>query len=61
MIYSDCSFNGNKKKMTIYDIAKEANVAACTVSRVINKKEGVSCKTREKVEKILCRMARRLK
>ncbi|WP_317853895.1 LacI family DNA-binding transcriptional regulator [Chakrabartyella piscis] len=39
--------------MTIYDIAKEANVAASTVSRVINNKPGISPKTREKVECIL--------
>lgn len=39
--------------MTIYDIAKEANVAASTVSRVINNKPGISPKTREKVERIL--------
>ncbi|NCU26181.1 LacI family transcriptional regulator, partial [Candidatus Nomurabacteria bacterium] len=31
----------------IYQIAKEANVSATTVSRVINSKDGVSDKTRK--------------
>ena len=39
--------------MTIYDIAKEANVSASTVSRVINKRDGISAETREKVEALL--------
>lgn len=39
--------------MTIYDIAKEAGVAASTVSRVINNKPGIKAETREKVQKLL--------
>lgn len=39
--------------VTIYDIAKKANVSAMTVSRVINKANNVSEKTRKKVEEII--------
>ncbi len=39
--------------ITIYDIAKEANVSAMTVSRVINKADNVSEKTRRKVESVI--------
>lgn len=39
--------------MTIYDIAREAGVSASTVSRVINKRPGISESTRKKVQKIL--------
>ncbi|MBS4206059.1 LacI family DNA-binding transcriptional regulator [Lederbergia citrea] len=39
--------------VTIYDIAKKANVSAMTVSRVINKSDKISVKTREKVEAII--------
>lgn len=39
--------------MTIYDIAKEAGVAASTVSRVINNKPGIKAETREKVQVLL--------
>jgi len=39
--------------VTIYDIAKAANVSASSVSRVINGKSGVSNATRQKVLKIL--------
>lgn len=39
--------------MTIYDIAKEAGVAASTVSRVINNKPGLRAETREKVQRLL--------
>lgn len=39
--------------MTIYDIAKEAGVAASTVSRVINNKPGIKKETRERVQKLL--------
>ncbi|WP_318615739.1 LacI family DNA-binding transcriptional regulator [Sporosarcina sp. YIM B06819] len=42
--------------ITIYDIAKEANVSAMTVSRVINNADNVSDKTREKVESIIKKM-----
>lgn len=37
---------------TIYDIAKKAGVSIATVSRVVNKSEGISDKTREKVLKV---------
>ena len=40
------------KKMTIYDIAAEANVAPSTVSRVMSGHPNVSAKTRAKVEAI---------
>ena len=40
------------KKMTIYDIAAEANVAPSTVSRVLSGHKNVSAKTRAKVETI---------
>lgn len=39
--------------MTIYDIAKEAGVAASTVSRVINNKPGIRAETRERVQALL--------
>lgn len=39
--------------MTIYDIAKEAGVAASTVSRVINNKPGIKAETRQKVQALL--------
>ena len=39
--------------MNIYDIAKEAGVSIATVSRVINNKENVSEKTRQKIQAIL--------
>lgn len=39
--------------VTIYDIAKEANVSAMTVSRVINNAENVSENTRRKVELVI--------
>lgn len=39
--------------MTIYDIAKEAGVAASTVSRVINNKPGIKAETRKKVQDLL--------
>ncbi|MCJ7840739.1 LacI family transcriptional regulator [Lederbergia sp. NSJ-179] len=39
--------------VTIYDIAKEANVSAMTVSRVINNSGNISQKTREKVEAVI--------
>lgn len=43
----------NKKKTTIYDIAKRAGVTAATVSRVINGKTNVTEKTREKILRII--------
>lgn len=39
--------------MTIKDIAKEANVSAGTVDRVIHNRPGVSNKTKDKIQKIL--------
>ena len=42
--------------MNIYDIAKLAGVSIATVSRVINGKENVSEKTRQKVERIIAEM-----
>lgn len=39
--------------MNIYDIAKEAGVAASTVSRVVNNKPGIKAETREKVQALL--------
>lgn len=39
--------------MTIYDIAKEAGVAASTVSRVINNKPGIKAETRSRVQELL--------
>lgn len=39
--------------VTIYDIAKKANVSAMTVSRVINKSDKISEETKKKVEAII--------
>lgn len=39
--------------VTIYDIAKQANVSAMTVSRVINNSGRISTKTRDKVKRIM--------
>lgn len=41
--------------MNIYDIAREAGVSIATISRVVNGKETVSEKTRQKVEAVLAR------
>ena len=40
-------------QVTIYDVAKKANVGIGTVSRVINKSPQISPKTREKVLKVI--------
>lgn len=42
-----------KNKITIYDIAKEANVSPSMVSRVYNKKAGVSRGNRELIESLI--------
>ncbi len=44
------------KRVTIYDVAKEANVSLATVSRVINGSEVVKAPTREKVESAIERL-----
>lgn len=41
--------------MNIYDIAREAGVSITTVSRVLNGREGVSPRTRARVEAVLAR------
>jgi LacI family transcriptional regulator len=41
------------KKVTIYEVAKLAEVAISTVSRVLNGSENVSKATKEKVEKAI--------
>ena len=45
--------NGGGVILTIYDIAKAANVSASSVSRVINGKSGVNNATRQKILQIL--------
>ena len=40
-------------QVTIYDIAKMANVSASTVSRVVNNKQNLSPKTRARILKLL--------
>ncbi|MFF2501029.1 LacI family DNA-binding transcriptional regulator [Peribacillus sp. NPDC058075] len=40
-------------KITIYDVAKEANVSIATVSKVINKNGRISEKTKRKVYKVM--------
>ena len=45
-----------KKKITIRDIAKMANVSHMTVSRVLNKEAGVKEKTRQKVLEVVDRV-----
>ena len=42
-----------KNKITIYDIAKEAGVSPSMVSRVYNKKAGVSRAKREQIERLI--------
>lgn len=45
--------NNSDQKVTIYDIAKKANVSITTVSRVFNNNPSVSRKTRRKVQKVI--------
>lgn len=40
-------------KVTIYDVAKAANVSIATVSKVINNTGNISDKTRQKVKRIM--------
>lgn len=47
------SMSHRKDYLTIYDIARYANVSASTVSRVLNGKKNVNIKTRLKVQKII--------
>ena len=42
-----------KKKTTILDVAREANVSVATVSRVVNKQGGVRPRTEEKIQKAI--------
>ena len=42
-----------KRIITIYDIAREANVSTATVSRVITRSAAVSAEKRERVEKLI--------
>ena len=44
------------KRVTIYDVAKEADVSLATVSRVINGSEVVKGATKEKVEAAIKKM-----
>ncbi len=44
------------KRVTIYDVAKEANVSLATVSRVVNGSDVVKQPTREKVEEAINRL-----
>src|SRR5690554_4887159 len=44
------------KRVTIYDVAKEANVSLATVSRVINNVDVVRKDTRERVEAAIKRL-----
>ncbi len=43
----------DKKKITIYEVAKEAGVSRQTVSRVLNDRPDVSTETRQRVKKIM--------
>ena len=45
--------NNSGQKVTIYDVAKKANVSITTVSRVFNNNPSVSRKTRRKVQKAI--------
>jgi LacI family transcriptional regulator len=45
-----------KKKTTIYEIAREAGVSGQTVSRVINNRPGVSRETKKRIQEIIERL-----
>lgn len=47
------------KRVTIYDVAKEANVSLATVSRVMNGFDAVKSETKEKVEKAINKLGYR--
>ncbi|HDQ72822.1 MAG TPA: LacI family transcriptional regulator [Chloroflexi bacterium] len=47
------------KRVTINDVAREANVSTMTVSRVLNDKEGVSSATRQHVQAVIERLGYR--
>ena len=47
------------KKVTIYEVAKEANVSLATVSRVMNGSNVVKSKTKEKVEMAIAKLGYR--
>ena len=47
------------KKITVYDVAKEANVSLATVSRVMNGSSVVKEATRVKVEEAIARLGYR--
>ncbi|MEK8130033.1 LacI family DNA-binding transcriptional regulator [Paenibacillus filicis] len=44
---------GNKKKVTIEDVAKRAGVGIATVSRALNNSAGISLKTKSKIMQII--------
>lgn len=46
----------HKQEVTIYDVAREANVSMATVSRVVNGNSNVRKETREKVEEVIKRL-----
>jgi DNA-binding LacI/PurR family transcriptional regulator len=46
----------DKKKPTIYEVAKEAGVSRQTVSRVLNNRPDVSSETRQRVKEIIDRL-----
>ena len=41
------------KRVTIYDVAKEANVSLATVSRVINGSDVVKLQTKQRVDEAI--------
>lgn len=49
----------SRKLANIYDVARHANVAIKTVSRVVNNESGVSQQTREKVEQAIAALGYR--